>query len=76
MINLSLYDYKQSQEIAGKDYPFYALVMAAMRQADDVNLPRLQTAFPQEWIELQARYHSPGGVLDSEREGGDEIDRD
>lgn len=63
---MSLFDYQESLKIAKEDYSFYALIMAAMRRADDENLPKLQTAFPQQWIELQARYHAPGGVLESD----------
>ena len=31
---MSLYDYQVSQQIAMQGWPFYSLVMAAMRQAD------------------------------------------
>jgi hypothetical protein len=63
---MSLYDYKKSLLIECQQYPFYALIMAAMRQADSDNRERLCDAFPEIWNELQARYHAPGGVL---REG-------
>ena len=63
---MSLYDYKQSQEIAARNYPFYALIMAAMRQADTNNLLMLQTMWPEQWKDLQARYYAPGGILDSD----------
>lgn len=59
---MSLYDYKMSQEIEGK-YPFYALIMTAMRQADSDNLELLRQAFPRVWQELYERYNAPGGVL-------------
>lgn len=45
---------------------FYALVMAAMRQADSFNAAKLHEAFPEVWDELQARYNAPGGVLPGE----------
>jgi hypothetical protein len=64
---MSLYDYKKSLRLLESDPPFYALIMAAMRQADSDNLELLCDAFPQVWDELQARYNAPGGVL---REGG------
>ena len=60
---MSLYDYQKSLEIAGADYPFYAIVMAAMRQADTNNLRKLEQAFPDTFHELQARYYAPGGML-------------
>ena len=63
---MSLYDYKRSIVIEERRYPFYALIMAAMRQADSDNRELLCDAFPEVWNELQARYHAPGGVL---REG-------
>jgi len=46
--------------------PFYALLMAAMREADSTNLERLKLAFPGTWAELQAHYHAPGGLLEGE----------
>lgn len=65
---MSLYDYKRSIEIAAKDYPFYSLVMAAMRQADSDNMEKLHTAFPWIYEELQLRYNAPGGLLPNELE--------
>lgn len=63
---MSYYDYKAGQEIAVRDYPFYALIQAAMRQADTDNLARLQLAFPVVFEELRSRYRAPGGLLDSD----------
>ena len=51
-----------SKRIAAQDYPFYSLIMAAMRQADTDNLYALERAFPEVWRELKYRYNSPGGV--------------
>ena len=65
---MSLYDYKQSQHISAEGYPFYALIMAAMRQADTNNIQKLKHAFPDVWKELFERYHAPGGVLESEEQ--------
>jgi hypothetical protein len=67
---MSLHEYKMSQQISMEDYPFYALIMAAMRQADTDNLVLLRSAFPEVWRELQTRYNSPGGLL-PEEQGGD-----
>jgi len=63
---MSAYDYHASLRIAAQDYPFYALIMAAMRQADDDNIKRLQDAFPWVWVELNKRYNAPGGILDED----------
>lgn len=63
---MSLIDYKASQLISREDPPFYALIMAAMRKADNVNLERLQYAFPETWTELEKRYNAPGGLLPGE----------
>lgn len=63
---MSLYDYDVSRQVGILDYPFYALIMAAMRQADTENLAKLREAFPATWDELNARYNAPGGQLDSD----------
>ena len=64
---MSLHEYEKSKEIALADYPFYAIVMAAMRQADTRNLEALTFAFPAVRKELQARYNAPGGLLHDEQ---------
>lgn len=46
-------DYRQSKRIVAEDYYFAALIMAAMQQADTVNLARLQRAFPDVWLALK-----------------------
>ena len=63
---MSYYDYKKGQEIAAQDHPFYALIQAAMRQADTDNLAKLGAMWPSVFDELQARYHAPGGRLESD----------
>ena len=50
---LNEYEYMISMSISAKDYPFYALVAAAMRQADTDNLERLKVAFPGLWEDLR-----------------------
>jgi len=65
---VSLYEYKESQQIALQDYGFYSLIMAAMRKADSNNSYALATAFPATWDELQERYNAPGGLIGDERE--------
>lgn len=64
---MSFHEYRVSRNIAAQDVPFYALVMAAMRQADTANAAKLRDAWPDVWDELQSRYHAPGGLLDGER---------
>lgn len=63
---MSYYDYRVSLDVSMRDYPFYSLIMAAMRGADSGNLAKLATAFPDAWEEFQRRYHAPGGLLDGE----------
>lgn len=60
------FEYEASKRIYGDDLPFYALIMAAMRGADEENLRRLKLGFPDVWAELNARYHAPGGLLPGE----------
>lgn len=67
---MSLHEYQESQEIGARDYPFYALIMAAFRQADTDNLGKLRCAFPLTWLELVKRYDAPGGLLEEDRHQG------
>lgn len=64
---MAYYDYKCSQQIAAQDYSFEALIMAAMRQADDYDLKMLRETFPLVYQELLNRYNAPGGKLNGER---------
>lgn len=63
---MSQYDYERSKEIASRGYPFYALIMAAMRQADTDNLEMLKKCWPSVHNELFGRYNAPGGILPEE----------
>jgi len=60
---MSWLDYRSSLILAAQSPSFYALIMAAMRQADTDNATLLKAAWPHVWIELQARYDAPGGFL-------------
>lgn len=60
------FEYEASRQIHNACPPFYALIMAAMRGADEENLRRLKLGFPDVWDELEARYHAPGGLLAGE----------
>ena len=63
---MSLYDYKKSQEIWKSNYPFESIIMAAMRQADSINLENLKNSFPEIYEEFYKRYNSPGGILNDD----------
>jgi hypothetical protein len=63
---MSFFDYQVSREIAAQDYPFHALIMAAMRKADTHNQAKLRAMWPDACKELQARYDAPGGMLKGE----------
>lgn len=63
---MSLYDYQTSKELSNKGYPFYALIMTAMRQAASENLKILRISFPSVWEELQKRYNTPKGKLEGD----------
>ena len=63
---MSVHEYEASKEIEAKDYPFYGIIMAAMRAADTPNLYALTRAFPEVRKELQARYNAPGGFLNDQ----------
>ena len=65
----SLYDYTIGEAIYAQHYPFYALIQAAMRQADSDNLFKLQLLWPDVYADLVARYNAPGGVLAIDRQG-------
>jgi len=64
---MSVHEYRSSLEIKKRHYPFYALIMAAMRQADTDNAFRLRCVFTEVWDELQERDNAPGGYLEGEK---------
>ena len=74
---MSRNNYLVSQQIERADYPFYALIMAAMRKADSANAAKLQGAWPDISAELQYRYWSAGGLMPGEegytRDGDDNL---
>lgn len=59
---MSLFDFQESSKAAA-EYPFFALIMAAMRNADSHNSALLRDTFPELWAEISARYNAPGGIL-------------
>ena len=60
------HDYKVSQQIEAEKYPFYALIMAAMRKADSENAGKLRSLWPDTSVELNYRYWSAGGFVPGE----------
>jgi hypothetical protein len=72
---MSIITYRQSQEIMDGDWEFYALIMAAMRKADNDNERKLRAVFPGIWEELKDRYNAPGGALtENERKWVDQME--
>lgn len=61
---MSYYDFGRSRALEMQDEPFYAMLMATMRKADDDNTVLFIKAWPQVWLELYRRYNGPGGCLD------------
>jgi len=66
MDRLNHYDYEVSRNISAESPPFYALIAAAMRQADSINTEKLRAAFPGVYADLVARHNAPGGKLEGE----------
>ncbi len=64
---MSLYEYKEGRKIEAQGYQFYALIQAAMRQADTDNLEKLKDTWPDVWEELTMRHNYPGGLLPGEK---------
>ena len=63
---MSFDEYHEGRRIAAQNYPFYAIIQAAMRQADTDNLQKLKQEWPEVWEDLDKRWHAPGGYLPGE----------
>jgi len=63
---MSLFDFRKAVELKRKDVPFYALIMAAMMRADNINSQLLKAAWPELWAETERRYNAPGGVIEED----------
>jgi hypothetical protein len=63
---MSKWDYEVAKKIEAENYPFPALIMAAMRKADSANASLLQRAWPETVAELNYRYWSAGGLMPGE----------
>lgn len=62
-VNISLDEYQQSLVVNAQGYPFYALIVAAMRQADTDNLEKLKQSFPDVWRSFKIRYDNSFGIV-------------
>jgi hypothetical protein len=65
-------EYHASRELVSEAYKkdanaFYALLMAACREAGSDELEKLESCFPEVVKELRQRYSAPGGLLPEER---------
>lgn len=63
---MSLRDYDLAAKLDREgDYveDFYALIMAAMKNADTENMAKLRAAWPEVYSEVVARYNAPRGLL-------------
>lgn len=63
---MSYQEYQLSKKLTGEDYPFYTLIMSALRQADTRNAAKIRAAWPDVADELRKRYNAPGGLLPDE----------
>ena len=57
------YAYHASLDIYRARHPFYAIIMAAMRDADTLNLASLKRCWPDVWEALQELYNTPMGEI-------------
>jgi hypothetical protein len=67
---VSLHEWRVAQTV--RRAPFYALIMAALLNADSDNAERLRECWPVVCDEAQRRYDAPGGLFEGEP-GYDEI---
>jgi hypothetical protein len=63
---MSYYDYETGRKLEMTELPFYGIIQAAMRRADNENLEKLKGCFPEVWDDLQKRYNAPGGKLEND----------
>jgi hypothetical protein len=60
---MSIHEYVISKQLNADDPPFYALIMAAVMQADSENFRLLTQAWPEVVEERRERYNREGGCL-------------
>jgi hypothetical protein len=63
---MSLYQYRQAEELVRQDYGFDTLIMAAFHRADGPNLEKLEREWPKLGVEYRYRFWSGGGLLPNE----------
>lgn len=70
---MSLHHYEAGREIClerhRRNWPYYALIQAAMREGDTENRAKLRAMWPEVWDDLWARYDAPGGILPTDPPG-------
>jgi len=67
---MGLTNYQLANDITSRNYPFRAVIMAAMIKAAPHDLIRLKSVFPAIWKQWYRSYHRAHGGLDLESEGG------
>lgn len=60
---MGLIDYLNGMYLAYREHNFRALLIAAILRADNSNLQRLESAFPELVQETKKRIQSPGGAI-------------
>lgn len=60
---VNLIDYMIASHLATADLPFDALIAAAIKRADSLNLAKLARAFPEHVETVRMRYNAPGAVI-------------
>jgi len=63
---MSYHEYLVSRDISDSNPPFYALIMAALRQADTTNATLICACWPEVAAEFEARYNAPAGLIGNE----------
>ncbi len=63
---MSLYQYRQAEELVRQDYSVDTLIMAAFHKADGPNLEKLEAAWPELGAEYRYRFWSGQGLMPGE----------
>lgn len=66
---MSYADYAQARRLGRDDPGIYALLMAAARKADSINLAKLRAGWPELVAEVEARYNAPAARLAGDSDG-------
>lgn len=65
-LEISDFERTVAHQLIEQGYPYEALIMACIRQADTMNCEALQALHPGIFSELLTRYHASGGLLPGE----------